>query len=137
MKVKAIIQRVTAILIFLTGLVFGIIGLFGVTVTVNQADVNNIIFGLGALIAAAIELVPILLQLMKDKEFRQIMSIVNDVVWSVEEIKGISGPEKKRRALEAVQKIMKERDLTFDINKVDRMIESVIDILNTVTKEKM
>ena len=136
MKFSVIIQRVTAILIFLTGFVFGILGLFGVTVTVNQADVNNIIFGLGALIAAAIEFVPMLLQLMKDKEFREVMSIVNDVVWSVEEIKGISGPEKKRRALEAVQKIMEERGLTFDINKIDRMIESVIDILNTVTKEK-
>jgi hypothetical protein len=136
MKVSVIIQRVVAILIFLTGFVFGILGLFGVTVTVNQADVNNIIFGLGALIAAAIEFVPMLLQLMKDKEFREVMSIVNDVVWSVEEIKGISGPEKKRRALAAVQKIMEERGLTFDINKVDRMIESVIDILNTVTKEK-
>lgn len=136
MKFSVIIQRVTAILIFLTGFVFGILGLFGVTVTVNQADVNNIIFGLGALIAAAIEFVPMLLQLMKDKEFREVMSIVNDVVWSVEEIKGISGPEKKRRALEAVQKIMDERGLTFDINKIDRMIESVIDILNTVTKEK-
>lgn len=137
MKVSVIIQRVTAILIFLTGLVFGILGLFGVTVTVNQADVNSIIFGLGAVIAASIEFVPAFIQLIKDKEYRQVMSIVNDVVWSVEEIKGISGPEKKRRALEAVQKIMDERGLTFDINKVDRMIESVIDILNTVTKEKL
>ena len=134
MKLSTIIQRVTAILVFLTGLIFGILGLFGVTVTVNQADVNNIIFGLGAVIAALIEFIPTLLSLVKDKQFREVMAIVNDVVWSVEEIKGLSGPEKKRRAMIAVHKICEDRGIIFDAGKVDNMIESVITIFNTVSK---
>jgi len=136
MKVSTIIQRVTASLAFLTGLIFGLLGLFGVTVTVNQADVNSIIFGLGAVIAALIELVPTLIGLIKDKQFRELMAIVNDVVWSVEELKGLSGPEKKRKAILAVNKICDQRGITFDADRVDKMIESVIAIYNTVVKEQ-
>jgi len=135
MKGNAIIQRITALLIFLTGLVFGVLGLFGVNVTVNQSDVNNIIFGLGSVIAALIEFAPTIFALAKDKKFREVMSIVNDVVWSVEELKGLSGPEKKRKAMIAVQKICDERGIEFDADKVDDMIESVIAIYNTVVKQ--
>ena len=136
MKTSVIIQRVTASLAFLTGLIFGLLGLFGVTVTVNQADVNSIIFGLGAVIAALIELVPTLIGLIKDKQFRELMAIVNDVVWSVEELKGLSGPEKKCKAILAVNKICDQRGITFDADRVDKMIESVIAIYNTVVKEQ-
>ena len=134
MKVRAIIQRVTALLIFLTGFIFGVLGLFGVTVTVNQADVNNIIFGLGAVIAALIEFVPMILSLVKDKQFREVMSIVNDVVWAVEELKGLSSKEKKRKAMTSIAKICDERGIKFEPDKVDAMIESVVSVYNTVVK---
>lgn len=134
MKTSVIIQRVTALLIFLTGFVFGLLGLFGVTITVNQADVNNIIFGFSAVIAALIEFIPTIIALVKDKNFRVIFNIVNDVVWSVEELEGLSGPEKKTRALIAVQKICSDREIDFDPEKVGRMIESVINVLNTVKR---
>lgn len=135
MTTKKVVQRVTSALAFLTGLIFAILGLFGVTITVNQADVNSIIFGLGAVIAALIEFIPLLITLVKDKNFRELMSIVNDVVWSVEELKGLSGPEKKRKAMIAINKICEERGITFDADRVDKMIESVIAIYNTVVKE--
>ena len=136
MKIRMLIQRITAILIFLTGMVFAILGLFGVSVTVNQADVNNIIFGLGVIIAALIEFAPMILSLIKDKQFREVMAIVNDVVWSVEELKGLSSSEKKSKAMKAIEKICTERGITFDADKVDNMIESVIAIYNTVVKEQ-
>lgn len=134
MKSNTIIQRVVSTLIFFIGLVFGILGLFGVTVTVNQSDVNSIIFGFGALIAAAIELIPIIVQMLKDKETRQLLDIVNDVVWAVEELKGLSSEEKKRKAMMSVSAICTERGIKFDSIKVDRMIESVINVYNTVVK---
>lgn len=134
MKTKVIIQRITSILIFLTGLVFGILGLFGVTVTVNQADVNNIIFGLGAVIAAVIEFVPLILSLVKDKQFREVMGIVNDVVWAVEELKGLNSEEKKHKAMTSIAKICDERGIKFEADKVDAMIESVVRVYNTVVK---
>ncbi len=134
MKVRAIVQRVTALLIFLTGFIFGVLGLFGVTITVNQADVNNIIFGLGAVIAALIEFAPMILSLVKDKQFREVMSIVNDVVWAVEELKGLSSKEKKRKAMVSIAKICDERGIKFEPDKVDAMIESVVRVFNTVVK---
>lgn len=134
MKVRMIIQRITAILVFLIGLIFGILGLFGVVITVNQADVNNIIFGLGAVIAALIEFAPMIFSLMRDKQFREVMSIVNDVVWAVEELKGLSSEEKKRKAMISIAKICDERGIKFEPDKVDAMIESVIRIYNTVVK---
>lgn len=134
MKVRAIIQRVTALLVFLTGFIFGVLGLFGVTVTVNQADVNNIIFGLGAVIAALIEFVPMILSLVKDKQFREVMSIVNDVVWAVEELKGLSSKEKKRKAMISIANICDERGIKFEPDRVDAMIESVVMVYNTVVK---
>jgi hypothetical protein len=134
-KISTIIQRVTAIMVFLTGLIFGILGLFGVSITINQADVNGIIFGLGAVIAGLIEFIPVITSLVKDKNFRELYSIVNDVVWSVEELKGLPGPEKKRKAIIAVNKVCLERGITFDPDKVDKMIESIIAIYNTVVKE--
>ncbi len=134
MKVRAIIQRVTALLIFLTGFIFGVLGLFGVTITVNQADVNNIIFGLGAVIAALIEFTPMILSLVKDKQFREVMGIVNDVVWAVEELKGLSSEEKKHKAMLSIAKICDERGIKFESDKVDAMIESVVRVFNTVVK---
>ena len=134
MKVRMIIQRITAMLAFLVGLIFGILGLFGVVITVNQADVNNIIFGLGAVIAALIEFGPMVISLMRDKQFREVMSIVNDVVWAVEELKGLSSEEKKRKAMISIAKICDERGIKFEPDKVDDMIESVIRIYNTVVK---
>ena len=134
MKVRAIIQRVTALLIFLTGFIFGVLGLFGVTITVNQADVNNIIFGLGSVIAALIEFTPMILSLVKDKQFREVMGIVNDVVWAVEELKGLSSEEKKHKAMISIAKICDERGIKFEPDKVDAMIESVVRVYNTVVK---
>lgn len=134
MKVRSIIQRITAMLVFLVGLIFGILGLFGVVITVNQADVNNIIFGLGAVIAALIEFGPMIFSLMRDKQFRELMSIVNDVVWAVEELKGLSSEEKKHKAMISIAKICDERGIKFESDKVDDMIESVIRIYNTVVK---
>lgn len=134
MKVRAIIQRVTALLVFLTGFIFGVLGLFGVTITVNQADVNNIIFGLGAVIAALIEFLPMILSLVKDKQFREVMGIVNDVVWAVEELKGLSSEEKKHKAMISIAKICDERGIKFEPDKVDKMIESVVRVYNTVVK---
>lgn len=132
---KFIIQRIVSILIFSVGLIFAILGLFGVTITVNESDINNIIFGLGTIVATLIEVVPILLQLLKDKEYRKIMEIVNDVVWSVEELKGLSGPEKKQKAMNSIEKLCKERNIKFDSDKVNNMIESIITIRNTVIKK--
>ncbi len=134
MKARAIIQRVTALLIFLTGFIFGVLGLFGVTITVNQADVNNIIFGLGSVIAALIEFTPMILSLVKDKQFREVMGIVNDVVWAVEELKGLSSEEKKHKAMISIAKICDERGIKFEPDKVDAMIESVVRVYNTVVK---
>lgn len=136
MKIKSMIQRITAILVFLVGLIFGILGLFGVNITVNQSDVNSIIFGLGAVIAGLIEVVPMLLSLVKDKKFRELMAVVNDVVWSVEELKGLTGPEKKQKAILAINKICEDRGIDFDEAQVDNMIESVIAIYNTVVKNQ-
>lgn len=133
----AMIKRITAILIFLTGFVFAVLGLFGVNVAVNQADVNNIIFGLGVVVGFLIEFWPTIQKLIKDKDFRELMSIVNDVVYAVEESsQGLTGEEKMEKALTAIQTICEERDIAFDKEKVMDMIESVIAIYNTVMKPK-
>jgi len=134
MKTRMVIQRLTAILVFLTGFIFALLGLFGITVTVNQADVNNIIFGLGTLISAAIEFGPMIFELVKDKQFREIMSIVNDVVWAVEGLEGLTSKEKKQKAMLSISKICEERGIKFEADKVDKMIESVVIVFNTVTK---
>jgi len=136
MKVnRMMIQRVIAALIFLIGFVFAILSMFGVQVTVNQADINNVIFGLGSVIAALIEFGPLLYGLVKDKNIRELLSIVNDVVYAVEKSKGLSGPEKKQKALEAITTICEERNIIFDAVQVEQMIESVIAIYNTVVKK--
>lgn len=132
---RALVQRITSALIFLTGFVFAILGVFGVQVTVNQADINIIIFGLSSVVAALIEFGPLVYGLVKDKNVRELLSIVNDVVYAVEESKGLSGPEKKRKALEAIATICEERNIIFDAVQVDQMIESVIAIYNTVVKK--
>jgi len=124
-----------SILIFLTGLVFAIMGFFGYTLTVNQADINAIIFGLGSIIAVSIELFPLIFELMRDKKFRELFSIVNDVVYAVESLDGLTSLQKKNQAMAAVKKICYQRDIEFDSEKVSNMIESIIDIYNTVVKK--
>jgi len=62
------------------------------------------------------------------------MSIVNDVVWAVEELKGLSSEEKKRKAMLSIAKICDERGIKFEPDKVDAMIESVVRVYNTVVK---
>ena len=134
MKTNSIIQRVTAALIFLTGLIFALLGMFGIRITVNQSDINNIIFGLSTVIAMLIEFVPILYSLIRDKQLRELLSIVNDVVYAVEESKDLTGRQKKEKALYAVAIICQERGIVYDEERVSNMIESVISIYNTVIK---
>lgn len=131
---RKMIQRITAGLIFLTGFVFAILGMFGVQVTVNQADINNVIFGLGSVVAFLIEFGPMIHGLVKDKNVRELLSIVNDVVYAVEELDGLTGPEKKQKALKSIATICEQRGIEFDAEKVGLMIESVIAIYNTVVK---
>jgi len=131
-----LIQRIVAALIFITGFVFAILGMFGVDISVNQADINNVIFGLGTVIAALIEFAPMVYSLVKDKKLRELLSIVNEVVWTVEEVKGLTGSQKKEKALEAIAKICEERGIDYNIEQVDNMIESMITIWNIVAKPK-
>ncbi|MFU8785844.1 MAG: hypothetical protein ACNA7U_01245 [Candidatus Izemoplasmataceae bacterium] len=134
MKISFVIQKFSALLIFLVGLVFAFLAIAGVQVTINQSDVNAIIFGLATIIAAAIEFVPMILGLIKDKDFRELMAIVNDVVYAIEDVKGLSSREKKIRAMTTIREICDERDIEFDSQKVSNMIESVIYIYNKVVK---
>jgi len=131
-----LIQRITALLIFIVGFVFAILGLFGVDITVNQADVNNVIFGLGTVIAALIEFAPMIYALIKDKKLRELLSIVNEVVWTVEGMEGLTGPQKKEKALQAIAKICEERGIDWNTDQVNNMIESMITIWNIVAKPK-
>mgnify|MGYP000855852605 FL=1 len=131
-----LIQRITALLIFIVGFVFAILGLFGVDITVNQADVNNVIFGLGTVIAALIEFAPMIYALIKDKKLRELLSIVNEVVWTVEGMEGLTGPQKKEKALQAIAKICEERGIDWNTDQVNDMIESMITIWNIVVKPK-
>lgn len=137
MKINSkVIQRIVAFVLFLTGLIFAILGIFGVNVTVNQEDINNIIFGLGAVIAAAIEFVPLLYSLIKDKNARELLAIVKDIVYAVEELKGLTGAEKKQKALDSIKEVCESRGIEFDAERVDDMIESVIAIYNLVIKNQ-
>jgi len=133
---NTIIQRITALLVFVTGFVFAIIGVFGVKVTINQEDVNNIIFGFSVVISGLIEFAPMIYSLLKDKQVRELLVIVRDVVYAVEESKGLSGPEKKQKALTAIAMICTERGIEWNTEQVDKMIESVIAIYNAVVKPK-
>jgi len=140
MKASKLIQRVTSVLLFLVGFIFAILGIFGVRVTVNQTDVNNVIFGLGAIAGFLIEFVPMIFGLIKQVKVGELLTIVRDVVYAVESISNtpdggvIPGQEKKRIALEKIEKICIDRGITFNKDLVDNLIESVIKILNTVTK---
>jgi len=130
------IKRITAALVFLTGFVFALLGLFGINVTVNQTDVNNVIFGLGVIVGVIIEFAPMIYDLVKDKNYKELLSIVSDVVKAVEESsEGLSGQEKKDKAMNAIRIICEKRDIPFDVEKVSHMIESIIAIYNTVVKQ--
>jgi len=133
---NALIQKIVAFLVFLTGIVFAILGLFGVNVTVNQADINNIIFGLGVIIGAIIQFAPMLYSLVKDKNTRELLGIVKDIVYAVEDLNGLTGPEKKQKALDSIKEVCESRGIEFDAERVGEMIESVVAIYNLVIKNQ-
>lgn len=130
------IQRITALLIFITGFVFAVLGLFGIDISVNKTDINNVIFGLGTVVAALIEFAPMIYALIKDKKLRELLSVVNEVVWIVEESEDLTGSQKKEKALIAIAKICDERGIDWNTDQVSNMIESMITIWNIVGKQK-
>ncbi len=134
MKIGTIIQHVTSILSFLVGVVFGIMHLFGATIVINQADVNSIIFGLGSVTATIIQLVPFVIKVVRDKNYKEIVEIVKDVVHFAENLTDLTGPEKKEKALQIIETICKERGIAFDINVIDGLIEAAVELYNKVVK---
>lgn len=125
-----IIQRVVSILLAIVTIVFAIWGIDGK----NPRDVYAIIVGLGALATTLSELIPFIIKTTKDKNYAEVLSIVRQCVVEVENIEGLHGPEKKAKVLEAVKKLLEEKNITIDISAVDAMIESVVTIMNTIKK---
>lgn len=134
MSIKNVIQHVVSALIFLTSVIFATLSLCGVTIAINETDINNLIFGLGSLIAACIEIVPFLIKLIKDKDFAKTMHIVSNVVKAIEELKGLSSLQKKTKALDIITKECEAQNIKIDIDKIDQMIETVVALRNKVVK---
>lgn len=129
-----IIQHVVSALLAVATAVFAILGIFGLGGDETAQMVYKLIAGLGAVATTLSELIPFIIKTIKDKNFKEILSIVRQCVTEVENIQGLTGVEKKARVLEAVQKLLAERHITFDVTTIDAMIESVVEIMNTIKK---
>lgn len=129
-----IIQHVVSALLAVATAVFAILGIFGLGGDETAQMVYKLIAGLGAVATTLSELIPFIIKTIKDKNFKEILSIVRQCVTEVENIQGLTGAEKKARVLEAVQKLLAERHITFDVTTIDAMIESVVEIMNTIKK---
>lgn len=101
--------------------------------TVRTA-VSTGIVAVGAVATTLSELIPFLIKIVKDKNYAEILSIVRQCVVEVENIQGLPGSEKKGKVLEAVKKLLAERNIQFDIKAIDDMIESVVAIMNSIKK---
>lgn len=134
MNTKIIIQHLVSVLIFLTGIIFALLKIFGVVIIVNEADINSLIFGLGSLTAAGVELVPFIIITIKDKNLIKIMQIVKVVVDAIEELKGLSSATKKSRAMEIIKNECYEQGLTIDMVTISNLIETAVAIRNKVVK---
>lgn len=129
-----IIQHVVSALLAVATAVFAILGIFGLGGDETAQMVYKLIAGLGAVATTLSELIPFVIKTIKDKNFKEILSIVRQCVTEVENIQGLTGAEKKARVLEAVQKLLAERHITFDVTTIDAMIESIVEIMNTIKK---
>ncbi len=134
MKAGSIVQHISSALTFLTGLIFGLLKVFGVNITVNEEDVNTLIFGLASFIALLIQLIPFIVKMIKEKNLTAIKDIVSDVVKAVEELKDLTGEEKKAKAVEIILKECKERNLKITEAELCPLIEAVVALRNQVIK---
>lgn len=134
MNIKNAIQHIVSVLIFLVGVVFAVLNVLGITVTVNEADMNSLIFALGSFIAACIEFIPFVIRVVKDKTFIKVTQIVKSVTDAIEELKDLKGNDKKTKALEIIIKECEAQGLDIDIQQIDIMIETAVALRNKVVK---
>lgn len=135
-KVKVIVKHVFSALSYLASLVFLILKLCGVKIGIDGNEINSLIVAVGAAAGTIIEVIPFIIQTIKDKNFKEILAIVNEAVAAADEIEGLKGEDKKNRVLDAVEKILTERNIAFDRAAIDLLIEEAVKIRNSVIKPK-
>lgn len=134
MKLRNTIQHITSGISLLVGVVFGLLGIFGVNVTVNAEEINDVIFGLGSIIAIIIQGVPFVIKMLKEKDLTKLKIIVDNVTRTLDETKGLTGVDKKIKAMQIILNECKTQNINVTQEQIDGLIEATVSLRNKIIK---
>lgn len=133
-KIKANAKHICAIISAVVAVVIGLLDIFGVQVSVNEVNLSNLIFAVSFIISAVIELWPIIKDLIKNKNLAKILNVIKTVVDSVEELKDLSGSQKKNVAVDAASTALIKQGINIDTNTISDLIEDAVALRNNIVK---
>ena len=133
-KIKANAKHICAIISAVVAVVIGLLDIFGVQVSVNEVNLSNLIFTVSFIVSAVIELWPTIKDLIKNKNLAKILNVIKTVVDSVEELKDLSGSQKKNVAVDAASTALIKQGINVDTNTISDLIEDAVALRNNIVK---
>ena len=88
---------------------------------------------LSAILALAVKLWQTFVALVNEKKYEKLFDYIADAVIYAEELSGLSGDEKKDRAMELIQSAADQLNIqSFDSERISLVIDTIVDVSKKV-----